>query len=77
MLNFVIAERVVEEQTLCEKRPSSELFWSECGKIRTIIPPNTDTFYAVKGIRLWRLRLRDSIHCVDEKGASSRKKRKA
>ena len=77
MLNFVIAERVVEDQTLCEKRPSSELFWSECGKIRTIITPNTDTFYAVKGIRLWRLRLRDSIHCVDEKGASSRKKGKA
>ena len=45
--------------TLCKKRPYSELFWSifllirtlriqsECGKIRTRITPNTNTLHAV------------------------------
>ena len=43
--------------TLRDKCPYSELFWStfsriwteqsECGKMRTRITPNTDTFYAV------------------------------
>ena len=32
---------------LRKKCPYSELFWSECGKIRTRITPNTDTFYVV------------------------------
>ena len=34
-------------QPLRKKFPYSELFWSECGKIRTRITPNTDTFHAV------------------------------
>ena len=33
--------------TLRKKCPYSELFWSECGKIRTRITPNKGTFYAV------------------------------
>ena len=33
--------------SLREKCPYSELFWSKCGKIRTRITPNTDTFYPV------------------------------
>ena len=36
-----------KETTLRKKCPYSELFWSERGKIRTRITPNTDTFYAV------------------------------
>ena len=36
--------------TLREKCPYSELFWSECGKMRTRITPNTDTFYTVSNI---------------------------
>ena len=36
--------------TLREKCPYSELFWSECGKMRTRITPNTDTFYTVHSI---------------------------
>ena len=45
--------------SLHEKCPHSELFWSafsriqcECGKMRTRITPNTDTFYAMPLIRL-------------------------
>ena len=32
---------------LSRKFSYSDLFWSECGKIRTRITPNKDTFYAV------------------------------
>ena len=35
-------------QTLREKCPYSELFWSDHNKIQTRITPNQDTFYAVK-----------------------------
>ena len=38
----------VSSETLREKCPYSELFWSECGKKRTRKTTNTDTFYAVK-----------------------------
>ena len=45
--------------SLHEKCPHSELFWSafsriqsECGKMRTRITPNTNTFYAMPLIRL-------------------------
>ena len=33
--------------SLRKKCPYSELFWSECGKMRTRITPNTDTFHAM------------------------------
>ena len=33
--------------SLRKKFPYSELFWSKCGKIRTSITPNMDTFYTV------------------------------
>ena len=35
------------ESTLRKKCPYSELLWSEYGKIRIRITPNTDTFHAV------------------------------
>ena len=35
-------------KNLRKKRPYPELFWSESGKIRTRITPNTDTFHAVQ-----------------------------
>ena len=31
------------------KSPYSELFWSECGNVRTRITPNTVTFYELTG----------------------------
>ena len=40
-----------------EKCLYSELFWSECGKMRSRISPNTDTFYAVTR-KVWYLLLR-------------------
>ena len=58
----LIATQVAIE-TLREKYPYSELFWwvysvslpiqSECGKIRTKIIANTDTFYTVKMIKIF------------------------
>ena len=36
-----------QHSTLRKKCPHSELFWSECGKMRTRITPNMDTFHAV------------------------------
>ena len=41
-------ELFLKQQLLVrEKRPYSEIFWSECRKIRTRKTPNTDTFHAV------------------------------
>ena len=37
-----------QHSTLRKKCPHSELFWSECGKMRTRITPNMDTFHAVQ-----------------------------
>ena len=56
-----ISERSI--RTLREKCPYSELFWSafsrirtrilsECGKMRTIITLNTNTFYAVEAAKI-------------------------
>ena len=36
-----------QQLLLREKRPYSEFFWYECGKILTRNTPNTDTFHAV------------------------------
>ena len=36
-----------QHSTLRKKCPHSELFWSECGKMRTRITPNIDTYHAV------------------------------
>ena len=38
---------VTVECTPRKKCPFSELFWSKCGKMRTRITPNIDTFHAV------------------------------
>ena len=38
---------VTVECTPRKKCPFSELFWFKCGKMRTRITPNTDTFHAV------------------------------
>ena len=40
--------KTVSSETLREKCPYSELFWSESGKKRARKTPNTDTFYTVK-----------------------------
>ena len=40
---------LIRQETLREKCPYSELFWSKCRGMRTRITPNTNTFYAVKG----------------------------
>ena len=37
-----------DNKSLPKKCPYLELFWSECGKIRTGITQNKYTFYAVK-----------------------------
>ena len=41
-----------DEHALREKCPYLEIFWSECGKIRTTINPNTGTFYAVMSTQI-------------------------
>ena len=44
ILNKEIINKI---NALPKKCPYSELFWSEWGKMRTRITPNTDTFHAV------------------------------
>ena len=39
------------EDTLRQKCPYSEFFWSKCGKIRARKTPNTNTFHAVTAFR--------------------------
>ena len=58
-------------KTLREKCPYSELFWSafsriqsECGKMRTTITPNMDTFYAVK--KSWDKSLGPTIDLINK-----------
>ena len=47
---MVVKKDEEKEQEITEKVKTEnilELFWSECGKMRTRITPNTDIFYAV------------------------------
>ena len=44
-----ITGNFIATTTLRKKCPYSVLFWSKCGKMRTKITRNTDTFHAVPG----------------------------
>ena len=50
-LHESVLESLNVTQPLREKCPYSELFWSECGKMRTRITRKTDSFYAVTELR--------------------------
>ena len=61
LLYYFIIILLYYKLSLRKKRPYSELLWllwsafpriqSKCGKMRTIITPNTDTFHAVYNIQ--------------------------